>query len=63
MATTVTPAIYTASDDTEYCSETIAVNAHDSKALWSKLAVLLKTPESTSFTEKTADDFAEFFQR
>ena len=46
----------------EYWSATITANANDSKALWSKVNVLLKTPESASSLTHTADDFANFFQ-
>jgi len=45
----------------EYWSATITANANDSKALWSKVNVLLKTPESAAFLTHTADDFANFF--
>ena len=46
----------------EYWSATITANANDSKALWSKVNVLLKTPESAFSLTHTADDFANFFQ-
>jgi len=46
----------------EYWSETITANVGDSKALWSKINVLLKTPQSATVGTHTADDFANFFQ-
>jgi len=46
----------------EFWSSTIADNANSSKALWSKVNVLLKTPESASSLTHTADDLANFFQ-
>ncbi len=45
----------------DYWSTTIAANLHDSKALWSKLNVLLKTQSPTSDVH-TAEHFADFFR-
>jgi len=45
----------------EYWSETIAANVNDSKVLWLKINVLLKTPQSATSVIHTADDFANFF--
>jgi len=42
--------------------KTIADNSHDSKAVWSKLDVLLKTTQQSSPTAHSAVDFADFFQ-
>jgi len=46
----------------DYWSKTIADNANDSKALWSKLNVLLKTIKQSSSAAHTATDFADFLQ-
>ena len=45
-----------------YWSKTIADNSHDSKALWSKLDVLLKTTQQSSSTSHSAAVFADFFR-
>ena len=44
-----------------YWSTTIAAKMHDSKALWSKINVLLKTQPSTSDVH-TAEHFDDFFR-
>lgn len=46
----------------DYWSKTIADNANDSKALWSKLNVLLKTTQQSSPVAHSATDFADFFR-
>jgi len=43
----------------DYWSKTIADNADDSKALWSKLNVLLKTTQQSSSAAHPVTDFAE----
>jgi len=45
-----------------YWSKTIANNSHDSKALWSKLDVLLKTTQQSSPTARSTATFADFFR-
>ena len=51
-------ALDAATDVRELWSTTIAANMHDSKALWSKINVLLKTQPSTSNVH-TAEHFAD----
>ena len=46
----------------EYWSDAITANRRDSKSLWSKINMLLKTPESDVATSHTADDFTTFFR-
>ena len=46
----------------QYWSETISANKNDSKALWSKVNVLLKTPQLSTSVPHSADDFAAFFR-
>jgi len=46
----------------QYWSETISANSNDPKALWSKVNVLLRTPQASTSTAHSADDFAEFFR-
>ena len=47
---------------TDYWSNMIADNANDSKALWSRLNVLLKTTQQSSSAAHSATDFADFFR-
>jgi len=44
-----------------YWSKTMADNSRDSKALWSKLDVLLKTTQQSSLSAHSAATFADFF--
>ena len=46
----------------DYWTKTIGDNANDSKALWSKLNILLKTTQQSSSTAHPATDFADFFR-
>ena len=46
----------------QYWSETISTNSNDSKPLWSKVNVLLRTPQPSTSVSHSADDFAVFFR-